>query len=415
MLQIKPILAALKQHKAGTVLIGLQIALTLAIVCNLLFMIHQRMLHVSRPSGVSEESVLTIRNEWARADESNLQALDAADLQLLRRLTGVRDASISYGYPLRNGGYNSSVSNTPSNPNEINVSSRFFTDDHLLPVLDSKLIAGRNFRSDEVAWEREDQMQPAPQVILTESLARKLYPDGSALGKPVYLDGSASPSVVIGIVDRLAGNFPGSWNDAAYGDIVIEPRIVVDKPVTYLISAEPGQLEAITKGAPAALMKLNRLRIIADGTGDADMGVRNFTQVRADAYRDEEGMVKVMAYISIVLLCITAAGIVGLTSFWVGQRRKQIGIRRALGATRGEILSYFLTENLLIGIGAVFFGSLLAGGISLFLSLHFETHRLSVIYLLGGIATLLLLGQCATFGPAWRAAKISPVEATRSG
>jgi hypothetical protein len=54
-----------------------------------------------------------------------------------------------------------------------------------------------------------------------------------------------------------------------------------------------------------------------------------------------------------MLLAITAAGIVGLTSFWVGQRRKQIGVRRALGATRGDILSYFLTENLLIGIGGV--------------------------------------------------------------
>jgi putative ABC transport system permease protein len=115
-----------------------------------------------------------------------------------------------------------------------------------------------------------------------------------------------------------------------------------------------------------------------------------------------------------VLLAITAAGIVGLTSFWVGQRRKQIGVRRALGATRHDILGYFLTENLLIGIGGVAVGALLAIGMNLWLVSHFEMQRLSLLYVAAGVIALLLLGQGAVLAPALRASRVSPVEATRS-
>jgi len=121
-----------------------------------------------------------------------------------------------------------------------------------------------------------------------------------------------------------------------------------------------------------------------------------------------------MGIISAVLLAITAAGIVGLTSFWVGQRRKQIGVRRALGATRHDILGYFLTENLMIGLGGVIVGTVLAIGINLWMETRFEMDRMSMAYVGVGVIVLLLLGQAAVLAPALRASRVSPVEATRS-
>jgi len=121
-----------------------------------------------------------------------------------------------------------------------------------------------------------------------------------------------------------------------------------------------------------------------------------------------------MSAICAVLLIITAAGIVGLTSFWVSQRRRQIGVRRALGATRRDILGYFLTENFLISLGGVLTGIVLALALSLWLVVHFETQRLPLPFVLIGVALLLLLGQAATLAPALRASRVSPVEATRS-
>jgi putative ABC transport system permease protein len=121
-----------------------------------------------------------------------------------------------------------------------------------------------------------------------------------------------------------------------------------------------------------------------------------------------------MGIVSVVLLAITAAGIVGLTSFWVGQRRRQIGIRRALGATRNDILSYFMTENMLIGMGGIVVGTLLAIGINLWMVTQYGVTRLSGMYLLVGAVVLLLLGQGAVLAPALRASRVPPVEATRS-
>jgi len=139
-----------------------------------------------------------------------------------------------------------------------------------------------------------------------------------------------------------------------------------------------------------------------------------FAQVRHRAYDGDYGMAILMGIISAVLLVITAAGIVGLTSFWVGQRRRQIGVRRALGATRGDILSYFMTENLLISVGGAVAGAVLAIAMNLWLVTRFEMHRLSLFYVLAGVLMLLLLGQGAVLAPAIRASKVSPVEATRS-
>ena len=163
------------------------------------------------------------------------------------------------------------------------------------------------------------------------------------------------------------------------------------------------------RDAPKALYAQSRMRII-----DRKDGVMTFAQVRQHAYEPDRGMAILMGVISLVLLAITAAGIVGLTSVWVGQRRKQIGVRRALGATRGDILNYFLTENLLIAIGGVLVGAVLAIGINLWMVTQFEMARLSLAYVVVGVIALLLLGQGAVLAPALRASQVSPVEATRS-
>jgi len=142
--------------------------------------------------------------------------------------------------------------------------------------------------------------------------------------------------------------------------------------------------------------------------------VLSFSEVRSRAYERDRGMAILMGVICVVLLAITAAGIVGLTSFWVGQRRKQIGVRRALGATQQDVLRYFMTENLLISCGGVLMGAVLAIAINLWMVTRFEMHRLSLMYLIVGVVLLLLLGQGAVLAPALRASRVPPVEATRS-
>ena len=125
-------------------------------------------------------------------------------------------------------------------------------------------------------------------------------------------------------------------------------------------------------------------------------------------------MAALMGVICLILLGVTAAGIVGLTSFWVGQRHRQIGVRRALGARKADILHYFQMENLLIaGLGAVV-GIALAIGLNLLLMKHYEMDRMPVAYVLAGVVLVLLLGQGAVFTPARRASNVPPLVATRA-
>ncbi|HLI19118.1 MAG TPA: ABC transporter permease [Rhodanobacteraceae bacterium] len=409
-MQIQPILAALRHHKAGTVLIALQIALTLAIVCNALFIIHQRVAHLSEPTGIDEANVFVIDNQWP-GDPSS-QKVDAqmqADLAALRQLPAVRDAVSSVSYPLRGGGWDNFITMTPDQVQKTTDATVYFGDTHFIDTLGIKLIAGRNFRADEVEPMSPQNQGTPPVVIVTKALADKLYPDGSALGKTFYAMGT-TPTTIIGIVERLQRAEVDTWSHDYLYQALIWPRRWDDPTGTYyIVRAKPGQLADAMREAKRALYAQNRMRII-----DPKDGVLSFAQIRHRAYDSDRGTAILMGIICAVLLVITGAGIVGLTSFWVGQRRKQIGIRRALGATRADILHYFQTENFLIAGAGVVLGAVLAVGLNLWMMRLLAMDRMPLLYVLAGIVVLLLLGQGAVFAPALRASRVSPVEATRS-
>ena len=409
-IQIRPILTALRRHKAGTVLITLQIALTLAIVCNALFIIHARLASLSEVSGVDESSVFVIKNQWATEwPTAQVNAQVQADLLALRQLAAVRDASPANGYPLQGGGWDNFVTLTPEQTQPTTDSAVYTGDEHFIDTLGVKLVAGRNFRPDDVMVMGTQQAVTPPTVIVSKALADRLFPGGNALGKSFYAMG-ATPSTIIGIVDPLHRQGVSQWNKAYAGQSLIWPiRSADSRGLYYIVRAKPGQLAAAMREAPKALYAQSRLRII-----DAKDGIQNYATIRHKVYDGDRGMAILMGIICVVLLAITAAGIVGLTSFWVGQRRKQIGVRRALGAKQRDILAYFLTENFLISAAGVTIGIVLAYAFNLWTVTRFALDHMSLAYVGVGVIVLLLLGQGAVLAPALRASRVSPVEATRS-
>jgi len=408
-MQVKPILASLRWHKAGTILIALQIALTLAVVCNALFIVQQRMARLLRPSGVDENSLLVIQNQWAgKPATPQIPALLAADLDTLRHVPGVVDAFSSNSYPLSStSGWSMGVRYTRDQKTPTTPSAIYFADQHALSTMGLRLVDGRNFREDEITDLDARATLAPPIVIITRALAEKLFPKGQAVGKTLCI-GNAGPSTIIGVVERMQ-TFSGSFADSWVERSTLVPYRILSGISTYIIRARPGQLDQVVRAAPAALFAANRLRSI-----DASTGVQTFAEIRGTAYKTDSGVAILMAVICALLLAVTAAGIVGLTSFWVSQRRRQIGVRRALGATRSDILNYFLTENLMISLGGVIVGTLLAIGLNMVMISQFEMARLSMSYVVIGVAAVLLLGQASVLMPALRASRVSPVEATRT-
>jgi len=405
---IRPILSALGHHKAGAVLIVLQIALTLAIVCNALFIISQRIEHVARPTGIDEAEILVVANEWiGKPPAERIDALMTTDLAILRQLPGVADAYASNATPLGGNGRAMGLNYTPDQVNATTRATVYFADEHALATLGVKLVAGRNFRADEIGRVTAHDALAPPAIIVSRELAAKMFPNASALGKQVYM--YTTPSTIVGVVEKLQGSFVGGFADEWSERSLLVPHRLDAPNGYYVVRVRPGQLDAVAAMVAKALYAANGKRVI-----ERVSGVQRFSEIRSTAYARDIGMAILMGVISVVLLAITAAGIVGLTSFWVGQRRRQIGVRRALGATRNDILGYFLTENLLISLGGVVLGVLLAISLNLWMVTHEEMARLSLAYLSIGVLTLLLLGQGAVLAPALRASRVSPVEATRS-
>jgi len=176
---------------------------------------------------------------------------------------------------------------------------------------------------------------------------------------------------------------------------------------TYLIRAEPGRRDEVMKVVEAKLGESNQSRIVRS--------MRSIEKVRAQAYANDRAMAIILGSVIAALLTITALGIVGMASFWVAQRTKQIGTRRALGATRGSILRYFQTENFVITTCGLLLGGLLTYALSLWLLTHVDGAKLLPWYYVPiGFACLWLLGQLAVLGPATRASRVPPAVATRS-
>lgn len=410
-MSVHPILAALRRHKVAVLLIVLQIALTLAIVANAFFIIGQRIERMERPTGVDERDLIRISQQWPASTTGNdlatieqLDALQRTDLATLRSLPDVQNVAASTSIPLLYG-YTAGEITLYANQKGLSVhAAYYYGDQYLRPTLGLHLIAGRDFNASEI---RHGRATPdSPVVIVSKPVADALFPNGSALGQTVYQDGK--PSTIVGIVKRLQTpkRSDSSW---AYNS-VLEPLRADDPYMGYVVRARPGREQSVMREARKALFAVNPMRLMPEPSA----GFHAFSEIRARAYRPDRGMAILMTVVCAILLCVTAAGIVGLTSFWVGQRYRQIGVRRALGARRIDILLYFQLENLLIAGGGVLCGTLFAFSLNAWLMTHYEMAHLPLIYVAIGIMALLVLGQAAVLIPARRASNVPPVVATQS-
>ena len=402
----RPIFSAMRRNKFGALLIATQMAVTLAFLANALTLVEQRIAWSDRPSGLDEANIFVIHSETID-DAGGLAARQASDVDALRALNGVVDAYASNMYPLEGGGWIETVNLTPDQKTPTAFAAHYMGDEHALPTMGLKLIAGRNFTPDEIVNRTENDPPMPSGFIVTKALAAKLFPQGNALGQPIFVE-NEKPIAIIGIVDRLQGPMTSATGfDSTFSEnSVFTPDRLIGERNVYMVRVQPGQLNAVMKAAEQKLMQLQANRI---------MQTRSMPDVRADAYRGDHGLIVLLVSICIALLIVTAFGIVGLTSYWVAQRRQQIGIRRALGATRQAIVRYFQTENFMIAAAGAAVGIAFAIALNLWMVHSFEMVRMDNSRALAGALIILLLGQFAVLWPALRAASIPPALATRGG
>lgn len=397
MLDIMPIIKSLWRNKTGPLLIILQLSLTIAVISNALFMVNERIEKIERPSGIAERELFKI---WVRrtSPDGDIQAISAKDMEIIRAYPGVVNATVISSIPLSGSG-SSRLLRTSLEDKTVNFDSALYeVTQNGLGTLGATLIEGRNFNNNEINFFTRDNPPDHSVAIITKSISEKMFPEESAVGKTVFM-GNLSLTVV-GVVERLMGPWPES--DYAY-DVTMTPLLAKGESIHYLVRTREGERDAIMHALVEKLRSIDSTRLIADE--------KSMVQIKRESYSNDYGMIKILTLVIFLLAFVNALGIFGLTTFWVNQRRKQIGIRRALGSTKAGVMRYFMLENVVLVLFSAVAGATIAYVNSSYMARAQGMQLLPVQYVLMTVTFLLLITILAAWSPIRKAAGISPVEA----
>ena len=405
-MDIGPIWRAMMKNKAGFVLIALQIAVTMTIMVNAFAIIQERSNNAARESGMDEANTFAFASAlFTRYEDDEIKSLINEDLARIRGMPGVRNAIATNSFPLRQGGWSMALQTEPGSLNADSIGSAiYFVDEHGADTFDVNIIDGKNFTPDQVAWmDTEDNTWPAYGII-TEALGKTLFPDaeGSYVGMHFFINDN-DPVNIVGVIDRLQAPWEG-WSGVEQSMLVPQRRHTDFQ--RYVVRTEPGYRDELMPQIEELLANSNKDRIIRDMT--------TIDQVRKLAYLGDTAMIKILMFVVGMLTIITGLGIVGLASFNVSRRTRQIGIRRALGATKPAIVRYFMVENFLVSSIGLVVGGILSVGMNIAMVEAFALEPLAWYVIPVAMIALWVVGQAAVAGPARKASNITPAIATRS-
>jgi putative ABC transport system permease protein len=364
----------------------------------------------ARPSGLQDEAAtfyFSLRHLNQDTPEQMLASI-RRELQVLHAVPGMVAVAQVSQMPMSNSGGTSSIAADPRQARESTYASTYFTGDSLVRALGLQLVEGRDFASQDIPEVNETTNAEVPtQMIVTRALAGKLWPGASAVGKTLYfgIGDGARGARVIGVVERLASAHAEVGERGEFS-MIMPARHYGSGGAMYAMRSEPGQRDRVMQAAEQALRASSATPMI--------LRIKTTQEDRKNRYRADLALSWMLVTVSVLLLLVTCSGIVGMASLWVTQRRKQIGVRRALGARKVDILRYFIVENVMITSAGVAGGVLLGVGLNQLLVTKLDMARLPVAYLIGGALMFWVIGILAAYGPAWRAARISPALATRS-
>ena len=404
-MEFRPILLTLKHNKVLSLLIILQATFTLAVVSNSLFVTAATLKEWNLPSGLEQGDIITVQAQFYDSTVDIRQVV-VDDLERLRELPGVISVSTAIQIPFAAEDVSNIFLELGDEP-QFYQTNIFDFDANALEVLDLELIDGRNFFDTEVV--RHDPTQSdakAAVVMISVSQADALFPGESAIGKTIWLEENAYPVQVIGIYsDFMNGetlNFQGRSFDTLIRPVVSWQQ---GQDPNYLLRVEPGMAEGLFEDISDVIYATQGRYLYV---------LERLSRTQKRMYDGRGSNAATFLVISLILVLITGLGTAGLVSFLVNQRQKQIGIRRALGATRLDITRYFLLENSILTWMGLILGGVLTLVITYVLTDNAGENILQMKYLFIVAFGLWMVSLTAVYFPARRAANIDPAIVTRS-
>lgn len=406
-MEIRPIMSALLRNKTGAVLVILQIAITMAVIVNAMFIIKVRVEKMNRDPGFDVPNMIAFQS-WGFAADYDHESAVRQDVAFISSLPGVVGVTPARSLPLSNGGsannYRPTAEGEDADGNTLPdvIANTYFLNEQAIDTLGVELIAGRSFYPEEISFRGQNEAGFVPVVIMTKALAISAYDTADVVGKTFY-DSYGNPAEIVGVIEHMQGAWV-DWDELEH--VLIMPGVSFGPFLRYMVRTEPGRRDEVLAVLEEQLPAQNPSRMIRR--------IEPYTDIVARSYRSDHSMTILLVSTVILLVSITSLGIIGLASFAVRRRTKQIGTRRAIGATRMDIMRYFMVENLLVTTVGVSLGAVLAILFNMWLVDAYALDKLDLLYLPIGIVSLWILGQLAVLVPAIKAAGIAPAIATRT-
>ena len=383
-----------------SVLVGVQVGLSLVLLVGASLLAESLWNLTKQPLGFEPEHLLTFRLvlPWNTRPEAVRNFYNDVQ-QRIENLPGVEAAGQISAPPMSDfhvrGSYDADWLPQVANQPAISAENRNIAG-NVLVAMGTPLLAGRAFTA-------EDQVSTLPPVLVNEALVREFLPKGNPIGHHLLLDGQAHE--IVGVVADVRG---------VSGAIAAEPGPVVYWPA----NANGGWHRYFlvrTNVPPEQVAKSIREQVYQADPRQSVGEIGTMDQLLSDAVAQPRLNAAVVASFAGIALLLACVGIYGVVSYLAAQRTQEIGVRMALGATRGDITRLFVRRAMVpaaIGLATGTVVSLAANRLlrSQLYGVQPDDLRLYLASLLVLLVPLLV----AILRPAIRAGKTEPMEALRT-
>jgi putative ABC transport system permease protein len=399
-----------ERHRARGVLVVVQVALAVLLLVGSGLMIRtfQALRHVD--AGFDPKDALTMRLSIPVAqvqDPVAVTHLENAILDKLRAIPGVTSAGITTFIPTDESGGRYQVYARDKVYGKVPPLRRWkFVSPGLMAAMGNRLVAGREF-----TW--TDIYDRRPVAMVSENLARELWGDPRlAIGKQITPNLKDPWREVIGVVgdERSEGMQAKAPQIACYPILMNNfnaTPVVALRTVAYVIRSKRAGSEGLLNDVQRAVWGVNASLPLAN--------VRTLEEIYSKSMERTSFTLVMLAIAGAMALLIGVVGIYGVISYAVSQRRREIGIRMALGAPSQNVGRIFITNGLMLAMAGIACG--LAGSAALTRVLGASLFGVSPIDPLTYAAVsvgLIVIALAASYIPALRAMKVDPLEALRS-
>jgi putative ABC transport system permease protein len=267
------------------------------------------------------------------------------------------------------------------------------------------LLRGRFFdEADPPLWRIPGQPEPQRRVVLSDRLAKRIFPNEDPIGKHVLLwkgQGGADAEV-IGVVGDSRERGPASG-----------PSLTVYLP--YGVKALPGEFVIHTRSHPLALAPAVRSIVASLDPNLPVSDVRSFEEVIERSVAPRRFNATLLGVFSALALLLAAVGIYGVLSYAMSRRTSEIGLRMALGASRGNILLMTLGQGMRPALAGIALGAVGAGWLSRYMTtLLFGVQPFDALTYAAVAVLLVMTAVAACYLPSRRAMRTDPATALRA-